>query len=94
MSASGPVYGLPGDTVADEAPKAPGTVLPLMILFIGLAVATMWFVARPALDKTPRAERSCEVYVLKSGTITCVAKPTPGSQAVPRKPKHFSRAKH
>ena len=94
MSASGPVYGLPGDAVANEAPKAASTVLPLMILFVALAVATMWFVARPALDKTPRAERSCEVFVLKSGTITCVAKPTPGSQAVPQKPKRSSRAKH
>lgn len=96
MSAPGPVYGLPGDAVADEPPKLAGSMLPLMVLFVGLAVATMWFVARPAFDKTPRAERSCEVFVLKSGSITCVAKPILGSRAVPQKPKpkHSSRAKH
>ena len=70
------------------------TVLPLMVLFIGLAVATMWFVALPALDKTPRAERSCDVVFLKSGAPACVAQPTPASRAVPQEPKRSSRAKH
>jgi hypothetical protein len=65
-----------------------------MILVIGLAAATIWFVALPALDKPARAERSCEVFVLRSGSTRCVPKAMPGSRAVPQKHKSSSRAKH
>jgi hypothetical protein len=94
VSAARHTYGLPGVAVADERPRAPSNVLPLMILVIGLAVATTWFVALPALDKPARAERSCEVFVLKSGSIKCVPKPMHGSRAVRQKPKRSSGAKH
>jgi hypothetical protein len=80
--------------VAAERSSAPSNVLPLLILVIGLAAATIWFVALPALDKPPRAERSCEVFVLKSGSTKCVPKPKPGARAVPHKPKPSSRPKH
>jgi hypothetical protein len=66
-------------------------VLPLLILVVGLAVATVWFVALPALDKPP-AKASCEVVVLKSGSPACVPEPMPRSRAVPH--KSSSRAKH
>ena len=60
-------------------------MLPLLILVIGLAAATIWFVALPALDKAPSVERACEVFVLKSGSTRCVHKPMPGSKAAHQK---------
>ena len=42
-------------------------------------------VALPAVDESPRARRSCEVYVLESGATKCVSKPTLGSRAASRK---------
>jgi hypothetical protein len=62
-------------------------VLALLILVIGLAIATIWFVALPAFGK-PLAKRSCEVVVLESGSTKCVAAPTPASRAAhkPSKP--------
>lgn len=68
-------------------------MLPLLVLVIGLAVATIWFVALPALDKPARAERSCEVFVLASGSTRCVPQGKPGSRAVNQKPKPSGRAK-
>lgn len=64
-----------------------------MILVIGLAAAAIWFVALPALDSPP-AKRSCETFVLKSGSTKCVLEPTLGSRAVRDAPKPSSRAKH
>ncbi len=70
-------------------------MLPLLIVVMGPAAASIWFVARPALDEPPRARRSCEVYVLKSGATKCVAKPTPGSHAASQKNKlSTARPKH
>jgi hypothetical protein len=95
VSAARHAYGVAGVAVANERPSVTaGNVLPLMILVIGLAVATIWFVALPALDKPPRAGRSCEVFVLESGSTRCVPNPMPGSSVVPQKPKPSSRAKH
>jgi hypothetical protein len=54
------------------------------MLFLGLAAATVWFVALPAFDGPP-ASPSCEVYVLKSGSTVC--KPLAGSRAASVKPK-------
>lgn len=83
MSAARPAYGLPDVAVADEPRRVVGSVLPLVILVLGLAAATIWFVALPALDKQP-AGRTCEVVVLKSGSTACVDDPTRASQALPR----------
>ena len=68
-----PAYGVPEGVVANEHASVASSVLPLplLILVIGLAVATVWFIALPAFDKPP-AERSCEVVVLKSGAPACV----------------------
>jgi hypothetical protein len=85
---------LPAVAVVNERPGEPSNVIPLLILVMGLAVATMWFVALPALNKPARAERSCEVFVLKSGSTRCVAKPVLGSRATPQKPKTATRPKH
>ena len=66
-------------------------MLPLLILVVGLAAATMWYVALPILEKeSPR--RSCEVIVLKSGLTRCVPSHIGGSKAVPRKAESSHRA--
>lgn len=94
MSAARPPYGGAGVAVASEHSSAPSPMLPLLILFIGLAVATVWFVALPAFDKQPRAERSCEVVILESGSPACVREPVRGSRAVHLEHKPSGRAKH
>jgi hypothetical protein len=77
-------------TVAEAHPREPSPVLPLLLLVIGLAAATVWFVALPALEKPPPG-RSCEVFVLRSGTTKCV--PQAGARALAKKPKPARRAK-
>jgi hypothetical protein len=76
-----PAYGLPEATLGNEHSGAPSPLIPLLLLCIGLAAAAVWFVALPALAKPARAERTCEVIVLKSGTTKCVherrSQPTP-----------------
>ena len=72
---SSPAYGVPEGVVADEHAGVARSVLPLLILVIGLVVATVWFVALPAFDNPP-AERSCEVVVLESGAPACVSEKT------------------
>lgn len=71
----GAAFGLPEDIVATEAPRAPSGALPLLILVVALAAATIWFVGLPALDRTPTRARSCEVVVLKTGLTKCVRNP-------------------
>jgi hypothetical protein len=44
-------------------------------MVLGLAIATIWFVALPALE-TPPPGRTCEVVFRKDGTTKCVEKPT------------------
>lgn len=87
-----PAYGVPEARV-DERSRASTGVLPLLLLVVGLAVATVWYVGMPALEATPRAERSCEVIVLRSGTTKCVSDPTRGTRAAHRAATG-RRAKH
>jgi hypothetical protein len=87
-----PAYGLPDATLADGSSGSPSPLIPILLLFVGLAVATVWFVALPALTKPARAERTCEVIVLKSGTTKCVREPTRGSRATPH--QATTRSKH
>ena len=82
MSAARPAYGNPEIAVSSE--RAPSSVLPLLVLCLGLAAATGWFVALPAFDAPP-AKRPCEVYVLKSGSTVC--KPLPGARQAGVKPR-------
>jgi len=70
-----------GRALSDRRASDPSPVVPLMILVLGLAVATMWFVALPALDKP--AGRTCEVVFLKGGTTSCIEPPAPGMRAIP-----------
>ncbi len=83
-----PVYGLP-EVLAQQHLEASstrsGALLPLLILVVGLAIATVWFVGLPAVGRTPQPERTCEVILLESGAPQCVEKPTRGSQPAPQK---------
>ena len=69
-------YGLPEDAMsdghADDNGAARTGMYLLLALVIALAVATLWYVARPALEQKPAAERSCEVIILASGSPSCV----------------------
>ena len=73
MSATEPHYGLP-IAVSDVSAQPPrGNLLPLLALFVGLAVATISFVGRPALATPSPETRSCNrVIVHESGAATCV----------------------
>jgi hypothetical protein len=66
-------------------------VLALLALVIGLAAATVWYVALPAFDKPP-AKRPCEVVFLGSGSTRCVPAPTSRSRTILH--KSSSLAKH
>ena len=86
MSEIRPVYGLPGEDAGDEQEDVARRVLPvpLLILVVGLAVAAIWFVARPALDESPPAAPPCEkVVVSESGSARCADRATPGKPAAP-----------
>jgi hypothetical protein len=85
-----PAYGLPEGTLATERTGIPSGLIPLMLLVLALAAATVWYVALPALEK-PVAKRSCEVVVLQSGSPECVTNPARGSGAAT--PKHAHRVK-
>lgn len=90
-AAARPSYGhayATADVAAAARPGEPSNVLPLLVLVIGLAVATIWFVALPVLEKQP-AGRSCDVFVLASGTTKCV--PTPEARAARHKAKLAAR---
>ena len=87
-------YELSGIGVAHESPRPPSNVFPLLVLVIGLAVATIWFVGLPALDRPARVQRACEVFVLESGSTRCVPTSTPRSRAVPHEAVRSRRAKH
>lgn len=92
MSAARHAYGLPGGALAEESSRGPSGALPLLLLVVGLAAATIWFVALPAFDKPP-AERSCEVVFLESGAPQCLEKPAFGSPAAPKTSKQATPAK-
>jgi hypothetical protein len=68
-----------------EESSGPSPFIPLLIVVLGLAVATLWFVAIPAATEKPVAKRTCEVVFLKSGKTKCVKSPALGKQKAPRK---------
>lgn len=79
-----PGYGLPSESArTDSGP--PSALLPLLLLFVALAAATVWFIAVPALAKPAAVQRACEVVVLRSGTTKCVKDPTHGKRALAHK---------
>jgi hypothetical protein len=83
-----PGYGLPSESGVTDG-GAPSALFPLLLLFVALAVAAVWFVAVPALAKPAHAQPTCEVIVLESGTTKCVKDPTHGKRA----PAHKTSAR-
>jgi len=82
-------YGLPEDAMSDGLADDHGTgrtgMYLLFALVLALAVATLWYVARPALEQKPAAERSCEVIILAAGSPSCVDPQSRASHAVAAK---------
>lgn len=74
MSAAEPHYGHTAVVSENHAARpAKSTLIPLVVLFVALAVVTIWFVGRPVLAAPSTAERACEkVIVNESGSATCV----------------------
>ncbi len=68
---------------AREQAREPSPVVPLMILVLGLAVATMWLVALPPLQKPPPPGRTCEVVFLTNGNTRCIEPRVPAMRAMP-----------
>lgn len=85
-----PAYGIPDPVVTNDDSGGVGGLLPLLILVVALAAATVWFVALPALKEGPAA-RSCEVVVLESGSPACVPEPARGSGKAPHRPSARSK---
>ena len=84
-------YGLPEVAAASGRSGEPSSVLPLLIIVIGLAAATIWYVVVPVLHKPASVGRSCEVYVLPSGTTKCVPYPKPTSWAAHQKSLRYAK---
>ena len=80
MSAARHTHGFSVPT-SDEQGATRSAFVPLLIIVLGLAVASVWFVALPMLDQPARAERSCEVIVLESGKTRCVNNPKTRAKA-------------
>ena len=82
MTATGPELGVSGVAVADEEPRPNRGVPLLLIVFIGLALATLWFVVVPALDKPRPPAGPCGTFIVsKSGSARCVDVPTTAAQS-------------
>ena len=74
MTATGPELGASGVAVADEEPRR-------------LAVATVWFVVLPVLDKPRPPAGACGTFIVsKSGSARCVGAPTPATQSPSAQP--------
>ncbi len=82
VTATGPELGVSGVAVADAEPGPNRGVLPLLIVFIGLSVATVWFVVLPTLDKPRPSAGPCSTFIVsRSGSARCVDVPTPAAQS-------------
>ena len=75
VSAARHAHGLPVQVTTEPASASP-PVVPLLVLVLGLAVATLWFVAIPLVNRPAAVERKCEVIVLKTGKTKCVPERT------------------
>jgi hypothetical protein len=88
-------YGLPEDILASadssaDSSRGVGSIVALLVLVLGLAAATVWFVALPALGGEP-AGRSCEVVITKSGAPDCLSGHTRAAQKAPQAPSRAKR---
>ena len=70
-------YGIKDDAFGSQEEGRPiiSSGIVLLVLFVALGVATLWFVGRPVLSAPSTAERACDrVVVANSGAATCVTK--------------------
>ena len=70
-------YGFKDDAFApeEEGRQVITDRMVLLVLFVALAVATLWFVGRPVLSAPSTAQRGCDrVVINESGAYTCVTK--------------------
>jgi cytochrome bd-type quinol oxidase subunit 1 len=70
-------YGIQDDAFAreDEGRQIITERMMLLVFFVALAVATLWFVGRPVLSAPSTPQRGCDrVVVHDSGAATCVTK--------------------
>jgi hypothetical protein len=84
-------YGLPEDAMsdgqADDSGAGRSGMFLLFALVIALAVATLWYVARPAIEQKPTVEPSCELVIHASGSPSCVDASTRAALASKRASK-------
>ena len=93
MSAARHAQGQPAPAAYEARTATRSPALPLLIMVLGLAIATIWFVALPMLDEPVHAKRTCEVIVLGSGQTRCVTNPKTGTKAAHQKAKPAKRAR-
>ena len=83
MSTTEPDYAV-ADAAATNDEQGPNrALLPLLVVFVGLALATVWLVVLPALH-TPKPKapaRPCASFIVsKSGSARCVDAPVAATQ--------------
>ena len=83
MSTTEPDYAVPDVAATQDEPGTNRAVLPLLGVFVALALATVWLVVLPALH-TPKAKapaRPCASFIVsKSGSARCVDAPVSAAQ--------------
>jgi hypothetical protein len=83
MSTTEPDYAAPDVAATHDEPGPNRALLPLLVVFVGLALATVWLVVLPALH-TPKAKspaRPCASFIVsKSGSARCVDAPVSAAQ--------------
>ena len=84
-------FGASGGAVERRSARGPSPVIPLLIMVLGLAIATIWFVALPMLNPPAQVKRTCEVIVLESGKTRCVSNPK--TKAAHQKTRSAKRVK-
>jgi hypothetical protein len=87
VSAARHAHGFSVPAADEQAGAASSPVIPLLVVVLGLAIATVWFVAIPLVNRPAHVERGCEVIVLASGKTKCVASVKGGRNAVHAKSK-------
>ena len=85
MSATDPESGVSVVAIsAGEASLPNRATHALLIIFVGLAVATIWFVVLPALTGSRPATGTCASFVVaSSGDAQCIDQPAPVAPDAP-----------
>ena len=83
MSTTEPDYAVPDVGATQDEPGPNRAFLPLVVVFVALALALVWLVVLPTLH-TPKAKapaRPCASFIVsKSGSAHCVDAPVSAAQ--------------